>query len=232
MIRYCLAQPSISVVMPVLNEATLLEDCVRHIVYLSGVDHLVICDGGSTDGSQDIARGYAAHYAANTLNKALNIDFVQTYGGRYKQLNAAVALCTSDIVLCCAVDVRLQADVCTVVKSAVAAGAGHGCLRQRSTRREYVYRVQERWAQLRSRISGSAYMDQAPFWRRDAIGAAGGFHDKGTYDTAELSRRIGRTQNFVIVYAWALSSCRAWEYGFWRQTLRNQLKRTNYLISR
>ncbi|NRA40615.1 MAG: glycosyltransferase [Planctomycetes bacterium] len=210
---------SLAIIIPVLNEMKLLPGCIALLHQLQNIDQIIFCDGGSDDGSQA--------YIRRSMPQATCIEIT---GGRHHQLNAALALTQSDIVWCCAVDLRFDLGLPESIKKAVVDGAAHGCCLQRSSRGGIHYRVQDRWAQHRASFCHAAYMDQAPFWRRDCLHAVGGFRDKGTYDTAELSRRIALQWPFTVVHKPVVSSCRAWQRGYWRQTLRNQGRRLRYLF--
>lgn len=201
-----------------LNEAGLLPGFCRHVLSDLQPDEVIIVDGGSQDASVQLA---AAHCPQARL--------LQSPAGRDRQLNAALQVAGGDIIICCPVDVRLQRDSLRRVRQAVAQGIQYGCLYQRSARHTRLFALQDLLARLRARWCASAYIDQVPFWLRTQIQAAGGFRALQSYDTADLCRRLGRPQHFRLVPGLAVSSCRAWQGGFWRQTIANQRRRLRYL---
>jgi glycosyltransferase involved in cell wall biosynthesis len=87
----------LSVVIPVLNEA---ERLPALLAALSGLDaQLIVVDGGSTDGSADVARCSGA-------------TVIETAAGRARQMNAGAALALGDALLFLHADTQLpvQAD--------------------------------------------------------------------------------------------------------------------------
>ena len=63
------AQPFISIVVPMLNEAAYLEACVTSLVgqWPEGAYEILLLDGGSTDGTTDIAADLRARFPAVVL---------------------------------------------------------------------------------------------------------------------------------------------------------------------
>ncbi len=83
----------LSVVVPVLNEAAVLPELCRTLVEQQGVEmELVVCDGGSTDGSAELVR---------SLADALSFPVRVMAGGpgRAPQMNAGAAACRGEHLL-------------------------------------------------------------------------------------------------------------------------------------
>lgn len=62
--------PTISILIPTLNAASVLEKCLRSITtqdYLKDKIEIIIADGGSTDKTLEIARKYGAKIYKNPL---------------------------------------------------------------------------------------------------------------------------------------------------------------------
>jgi glycosyltransferase involved in cell wall biosynthesis len=83
--------PFVSILLPVLNEARFLEACLHSIEeqdYPADRREVLILDGGSTDGTQDLARAFAAAHAGyrlvnnpgRTQVKAFNLGVKQSRG--------------------------------------------------------------------------------------------------------------------------------------------------------
>lgn len=79
-------RPKISVCIPVLNGAARLPDCLRSLRALDYPQdriEIVIADGGSTDGTQDIARSFGAKVLDNpgkTVAAGRNVSFAEADG--------------------------------------------------------------------------------------------------------------------------------------------------------
>jgi peptidoglycan/xylan/chitin deacetylase (PgdA/CDA1 family) len=107
--RAARAQPSasVTVVIPVLNEAHVLERSVQRVrEFLSGLDdwswRVMIIDNGSTDGTREVARALASRYP--------DVDFCHLdKPGRGGALRHAWSRTSSDVV--CYTDVDLSTDL-------------------------------------------------------------------------------------------------------------------------
>jgi biofilm PGA synthesis N-glycosyltransferase PgaC len=87
--------PSVSVVMVVRNEASVLEGKLRNLLaldYPAELIEVIVVSDGSTDGTNDILRQYAMN---SGLHAVLNADS----RGKAAGLNDAIALAHGDIVL-------------------------------------------------------------------------------------------------------------------------------------
>ena len=108
---------SLSIVMPVFNEAVHLQATVEALaeaVSRSGLAaELVLVDDGSTDGSAEAARTAAADRIPLRV-------LTQTRDGRFKARRAGVAAATSDAVLLLDARVRLHPDSLRFLASAQA----------------------------------------------------------------------------------------------------------------
>ncbi len=83
----------LSIVVPVLNEAGVLPELCRTLTEQQGVDlELVVCDGGSMDGSAELVR---------SLADALSFPVRVIIGkpGRAPQMNAGAAACRGEYLL-------------------------------------------------------------------------------------------------------------------------------------
>ncbi|HTG82668.1 MAG TPA: TIGR04283 family arsenosugar biosynthesis glycosyltransferase [Geobacteraceae bacterium] len=75
----------LSVIVPVLNEADILPELFRTLSEQEGVElELVVCDGGSSDGTAELARELAA-------DAPFPVRVVTTPPGRARQMNAGAA---------------------------------------------------------------------------------------------------------------------------------------------
>lgn len=54
--------PLLSVVIPVLNEAGVIEETLRRLVAQDGVDEIIVVDNGSEDGTAEVVRHFAEAY--------------------------------------------------------------------------------------------------------------------------------------------------------------------------
>jgi rSAM/selenodomain-associated transferase 2 len=182
----------LSVVLPVLDEAARLGRRLSELRATDGIDEIVVVDGGSRDGSPEIARA------------APGVRLVTAPRGRGTQMNAGARAATGDALLFLHADAALPRDAATWVRRTLAepdvvAGA---------FRIHTVADAGPNWlgpllrlADLRARRSGLPYGDQAMFVRRDAFERVGGFPDQPIMEDIELARRLRRVGRIRTVPA-------------------------------
>ncbi len=171
--------PDISVIVPILNEAGELPEMLASLSRQNGVTfELILCDGGSSDGSQKLV-------AALTAQCGFPVKLIRTESGRGKQMNAGVAASASDLLLFLHADSRfeendamLKAVNCFRTSTSGAESfAGRFSLqfRRSDTARSLAYFYYEAKARLPRRdcIRG----DQGFLLKRGALTQAGGFDE-------------------------------------------------------
>ncbi len=186
-----LTAPTISVVMPVLNEEKRVGRALGALVRTPGLHEIIVVDGGSTDRTRQIAEQHHATVIAAPR-------------GRGPQLNAGAALATGEVLLFLHVDVSLPDDAVAHIRDAltlheVVAGAFRTWTVAEDDRPWFAPLLL--LADVRSRVTRYPYGDQAVFVRADAFRAAGGFRDVPLMEDLELSRRLWRQGRVVTCRA-------------------------------
>lgn len=182
---------ALSVIIPVLNERSLIEGQVRRTASLAGVDEVVVVDGGSTDGTLEC------------IPRLPNVRVVRSAPGRALQLNAGARAARGEIFVFLHADVQLPEKAATFVHEALAdPGVVGGAFRtwtiaDRPTRLGPLLHL----ADLRSRYTGLPYGDQAPFVRRTTFEAIGGFPEQPLMEDLEFSMRLRRAGRVARVRA-------------------------------
>ena len=201
----------LGIIIPTLMEERWLPGCLDSLG--DATVPVLVVDGGSTDATRTVA---AAH---RVQPKVLHVP-----GGRHRQLNVALEQIAADWVLILSADARLLpgaieriAGLCTHLPAAAA------CLTMAPDDRVWYHRLRGAWSGLRSRLTGGAYLDQAPLFRRDEALAVGGFHACDAYDSADLGWRLRSYGRIVVVSEPVVTSCREYhQRGFWGATLHHQ----------
>ncbi len=207
-----LRMPDLGVLIPTLNEACMIGGCLDRLAAHAAV---LIVDGGSADATVQVARAHA--------NRP---PVVVVAGGRHRQLDYGLRQLDCAWVLVLSADARLRpgalervAEHCRHLPGPAA------CLRLHPSDAHAWHRVRARWSALRSRWSAVAYTDQAPLFHRATALAVGSFRDHGTYDTADLARRLRRHGPFTVLPESVVVSCREYRTSFWATTLTHQRHR-------
>ncbi|MEO6986118.1 MAG: TIGR04283 family arsenosugar biosynthesis glycosyltransferase [Paralcaligenes sp.] len=208
----------LSIIVPILNEAHELPGLLEQLLSLvrQGTE-VIIADGGSHDGCADIAEG--AGFAV-----------VRAVRGRARQMNAAAALATGDILLFLHADTRLPREATTWITQALT-GNKHawGRFDVYINGRPAMLRVISRMMNLRSRLTGIATGDQAIFVTRRAFDAVGGFPDQALMEDIEFSKRLLSLSRPACLVRCVTTSGRRWETeGVWHTIFLMWRLRWNY----
>lgn len=207
-------RPSVSIVMPVRNEAAVIASTLINTLALLGPeDELIVVDGCSSDGTLDILHRHTVDYPALTV--------LTGHTGRARQMNAGAALARGDVLLFLHADTLLTAMCWRALLLAV-----HGT---QPVWGRFDVRIEGRSRSLpmvawfmnqRSRLTRVCTGDQALFLTRTLFQTLGGFPEQPLMEDIELSKRLkalGSQATFVPLSTPVFTSGRRWdEQGPWR----------------
>lgn len=212
-VRQSLSAPSttrISVVIPTLNEAANLPQTLGS---LRGAEDLeiIVVDGGSNDGTLDIAEREGCRVLRSPPGRAL-------------QMNAGARAASSPVLLFLHADTRLAPGFCPAVRSALKEpSVVGGAFRLRIDAPGWLLRILEKAVNIRSRVLKMPYGDQGIFVRRETFQELGGFPMLPIMEDFEFIKRLRRRGRIRIASLPASTSGRRWqELGPWRTTWINQ----------
>lgn len=193
--------PRLSVVLPVLNEASLLPAALAALTEQAPDAELVVVDGGSDDGTQAAARA-----AAHVLVKSPR-------AGRGFQMDLGLRAARGRVVLFLHPDTRLPAGWPALVSDAFAAlpTPAWAAFRLAFDDPGPAFRLIERGAAWRQALTGVPHADQGIAVDREAALAAGGVPHVPLMEEYELARRMRGQGRFVPIPAAAITSPR--RYG-------------------
>ena len=198
---------TVSVVIPTLDEAAHIEGTLTSVASQPGPKEVLVVDGGSTDETCALASPHARVLTAPR--------------GRARQMNAGAAAASGGVLLFLHADTRLPPGALDAVRQALRDGAvAGGCFRTTFDAdgfwmRVWSLRLWMRWHRL-------AFGDRAPFARRAAFEAVGGFPEQPIFEDLELVRRLRRQGRFAFLDAAVVTSARRFHRnGPLRQQLRN-----------
>jgi rSAM/selenodomain-associated transferase 2 len=162
-----------------------------------------------------------------------NILTTSSPKGRGIQMNEGAALATGKILLFLHVDTQLPQDALRLIETAMederfVAGAFDLGIQSPSP----VFRIIERAASVRSRITRIPFGDQAIFIRRDYFKQIGGYQEIPVMEDIEIMDRIKkRGDRICIIPSRVSTASRRWEQeGIARCTLRNWTLQILYLL--
>lgn len=212
----------ISIILPVLNEVARINQAISRLRGLrpGPVIEIIVVDGDPRGGTVKAIRD---RQVKTTISEE----------GRARQMNRGASLASGNILLFLHVDTFLPADALVRVKKAMADGrqvAGAFDLGIRTERR--IFRITEKYAALRTRLTRVPFGDQAIFIRKDYFNSIGGYKDIPLMEDVELMRRIRKAGDAIfIIHEQVMTSARRWEKeGILYCTLRNWALRLSYVL--
>ncbi|WP_341905271.1 TIGR04283 family arsenosugar biosynthesis glycosyltransferase [Polaromonas sp. YR568] len=198
-------KPTLSIIVPVLNEAGSIEATLRELALpRSRGAEVIVCDGGSSDATISLARPLADQVLAAPACRA-------------RQMNAGAAAASSDLLLFLHADTQLPDGADHLVRRALVADATWGRFDVCISGRPLMLRVVAALMNLRSRWSGIATGDQAIFVTRAVFDRVGCFPDQPLMEDVEMSRRLRALGRPACLRQRVTTSGRRWETrGVWR----------------
>ena len=199
----------ISAIIPTLNEAPNIETSIRR-AWECGADEVIVCDGGSTDTTVEIA----------SQSKCALVD---SNAGRGIQLNTGAAAATGDVLLFLHADTWLEKDGCQQIRKCIdQVDCEAGAFKQRIESSGFIYRIIEFGNGLRVRRLSMAYGDQGIFVTQKLFQKLGGFEDMPLMEDFSFSRRLKKHSRYKLLDGPLHVSARRWKQnGALRQTFRN-----------
>lgn len=195
----------LSIILPVLNEAQRIAATLQMLApFRQRGAEVIVVDGGSEDGTPDIAYDHADRVLIAPR-------------GRAKQMNAGASVARGYVLLFLHADTWLPPDADTLIL--------HGPGRETSVWGRFDIEIEgqhrllpliARMINARSRSTGIARGDQAMFMTREAFIQVGGFPDIALMEDVAISKKLKEISPPLCLTAKVLTSGRHWdEQGLW-----------------
>jgi rSAM/selenodomain-associated transferase 2 len=201
---------SITVIIPALNEATVIEQSLQVLSRIPELE-LVVVDGGSQDKTVVLAQPYAKVHVSQP--------------GRARQMNFGAEQVEGEVLLFLHADSVLSAEAIVAMKKALddpEVVGGSFCLEIDSSRR--LLRLIAALANWRTRMTRIPYGDQGIFVRRSIFKQLGGYSEQPLMEDFDFSRRLKRVGRVVNLPEVVRTSSRRWDReGIGWTTVRNQI---------
>ena len=210
-------RPLVSIIIPTLNEASVIEATLSHLTEQSAPFECIVVDGGSTDGTRDRARSAGA-------------SVLHTTQGRGPQLNRGAEAASGSLLLFLHADTRLPSGGLTQIRHALglpSVSAGTFRLQfDESTPLLRFYAWCTRWPWIRL-----CFGDRGLFVTRQAFDAVGGYPDWPLFEDLEMAARLDAYGRFRFLNTAVTTSARRFRRnGPLQQQLRNLYLWLHYII--
>ena len=190
----------LSIIIPTLNEATVIGSSLAALTSLRERGHeVIVVDGGSRDDTVQLAQSLA--YQIFTANK-----------GRASQMNKGAEIANGDVLVFLHADSLLPPNAeSLIIEGLNQRNKTWGRFDVRLAGRQPFLRIIETLMNWRSRISGIATGDQCLFVHRELFDHMGGFPEIALMEDIAISKRLKRYGRPLCIRQRVITSSRRWE---------------------
>lgn len=190
----------ISIIIPVLNEASVIVQTLSPLQPLRQKGHeVIVVDGGSDDDTM-------------FLSKPLADEVIQSPRGRSRQMNTGATLARGDILLFLHADTFLpDHSERLIVEGMKGRRRSWGRFDVKLSGKHPLLRIIEFLMNWRSRLSHIATGDQAIFVKREIFETIGGFPEIDLMEDITLTKILKRYGRPICLWQRVLTSSRRWE---------------------
>lgn len=208
----------ISIIMPVLNEEEVIERSLRSTTALQGDFEIIVVDGGSSDKTKEIAKGYA--------------KVITSKRGRAKQMNAGAKIAKGDILLFLHADSQLPNNALPEIEKAFRGPkVMGGALKFNLDDPSLLLKVLVFFANLRANIVKVYLGDHGLFVKRPVFEKIGGFNEIDLMEDVDLCRRLRREGKLVQLDVEITTSARRLKKrGILKTVIQMQMNRFLFFI--
>lgn len=172
----------ISIIIPVLNEASVIGPALEIVLQQSGNYEVIVIDGGSSDATCDIVQNFPVQLLRRLPTMPAGIG---------SQLNLGATKAQGNVLLFLHVDVQLPQGAIAMIEAALTDSRyiGGGFLTQYDI--DHILLRLSSWRmQMRARVQHIFSGDTAPFVRRKLFWAVGGYPELPIMDDYEFAARL------------------------------------------
>ena len=192
-------RPLLSIIIPALNEEHSIGSMLEALARMRGPLETIVVDGGSTDGTAEMARLSGA-------------QVIRSERGRGLQMHRGACVARGETLLFLHADTAAPPDAAEQISTALARDAeavgGNFSIRFDGERRAARFLT---WLYPQLRRLGLCYGDSGIFVRASVYQAVGGFQPFPIFEDLDLVRRLRRHGRMIHLHAEVVTSSRRFE---------------------
>jgi len=187
----------ISIIIPVLNEEKELRRTLTSLLVTKN-EELIIVDGGSKDRTVDIAKEFTS-------------NVYQTVRGRAHQMNYGAREAAGDLLLFFHSDCVLPRNAYKLIRETLSDGSvSAGAFDLSIDHDSFCYRIIEKGANIRSRVTSIPYGDQGLFLSKDLFVQIGGYPDIPIMEDIAIAKELRQAGRIRFLKEKVKTSPRRW----------------------
>ncbi len=189
----------VSVIIPVVNEAEVIDGCLAQFREQRDVEVIVV-DGGSRDGTQERIR-----------EAGMARLVISPRSGRSVQMNQGASSASGEVLLFLHADTFLpKGGIGMILESLEDPDVAGGRFRLGLSEDTWMFRAIASLSTMRSRYLGITYGDQGIYVRRSVFDRVAGFPDVELFEDSEFCAAVRKLGRFVLLNGTVCSSTRRW----------------------
>ena len=228
----------ISIIIPILNEAETISELINHLINNSSKDNIseiIVVDGGSTDGSQEIVSKFVISSNSDfsesyreadeeVLDTKFSIEnstrteikLISSQQGRAKQMNRGAKQETGDILYFLHADSFPPKNFDQFIINEVEKGNSAGCFKIKFDNNHWWLRLAGWLTQFGWKACRGG--DQSQFITKKLFEELSGFDETySVYEDYELINKLYAKRQFVVIQEWLTTSARRYKAnGIWK----------------
>jgi rSAM/selenodomain-associated transferase 2 len=206
-----IAANSISIVIPVLNEAANINRLLAHLIENEtgeNISEIIVVDGNSRDNTTELVKEFSK-------NSTIAIRLIQSERGRAKQMNAGANHSKSTILYFLHADSYPPKGFDTLIISEIEKQQLAGCFKMRFDSNHWWLAIVGWATRFNWKICRGG--DQSLFITKALFNEIGGFDQRYTiYEDQILTNQLYKRKQFVVIQHWIVTSARLYEKkGVW-----------------